>query len=219
MSEEKEILEPVEKLKERGVFNIADVVRGRTYPTTEVDVFIDEDIAYAISQLDALISKTSESLDKKSLSKKETDDILKRREEILEQKDKMISEMGGNKYVFHIRGISEGDRQDIFDSVLEKFPYEYDKSRNPFTGVQEKTEIENKERDRYFTDRLWQAHITKIVAPDGSEQNSITFDDAVELRRNLPLASISKVTETIERIRVSTAVFMMTVDEDFLAKS
>lgn len=219
MSDEKEIVEPVEKLKERGVFNIADVVRGRTYPTTEVDVFIDEDIAYAISQLDALISKTSESLDKKTLNKKEADEILKRREEILEQKEKMVSEMGGSKYVFHIRGISEGDRQDIFDSVLEKFPYEYEKSRNPFTGAQEKVELESKERDRYFTDRLWQAHISKIVAPDGSEQNAITFDDAVELRRNLPLASISKVTEAIERIRVSTAVFMMTVDEDFLAKS
>ncbi len=219
MSEEKEILEPVDKLKQRGVFNIADVVRGRTYPTTQVDVFIDEDIAYAISQLDGLISKTSESLDKKSLNKKETDDILKRREEILEQKEKMISEMGGSKYVFHIRGISEGDRQDIFDSVLEKFPYEYEKSRNPFSGAQEKVEIENKERDRYFTDRLWQAHITKIVAPDGSEQESITFDDAVELRRNLPLASISKVSESIEKIRVSSALFMMTVDEDFLAKS
>jgi len=219
LSDEKEIVEPVEKLKERGVFNIADVVRGRTYPTTEVDVFIDEEIAYAISQLDALISKTSESLDKKTLSKKETDGILKRREEILEQKEKMVSDMGGSKYVFHIRGISEGDRQDIFDSVLEKFPYEYEKSRNPFTGAQEKVEIENNERDRYFTDRLWQAHISKIVAPDGSEQNAITFDDAVELRRNLPLASISKVTEAIERIRVSTAVFMMTVDEDFLAKS
>ena len=219
MSDEKEIVEPVEKLKERGVFNIADVVRGRTYPTTEVDVFIDEDIAYAISQLDALISKTSESLDKKALNKNETDEILKRREEILEQKEKMVSEMGGSKYVFHIRGISEGDRQDIFDSVLEKFPYEYEKSRNPFTGAQEKVELESKERDRYFTDRLWQAQISKIVAPDGSEQNAITFDDAVELRRNLPLASISKVTEAIERIRVSTAVFMMTVDEDFLAKS
>lgn len=219
MSDENEIIEPVEKAKQRGVFNIAEVVRGRSYPSTEVDVFIDEDIAYAVSQLDALISKTSESLDKKSLNKSETDEILQRREEILAQKEKMIADMGGSKYVFHIRGISEGDRQDIFDSVLEKFPYEYEKSRNPFTGAQEKIEIENKERDRYFTDRLWQAHITKIVAPDGSEQTSITLDDAIELRRNLPLASITKITEAIEKIRVSTAVFMMTVDEDFLAKS
>lgn len=219
MSEEKEITEPVERAKKRGVFNIADVVRDRSYPTTEVDVFIDEDIAYAISQLDGLISKTSESLDKKSLSKKETDEILKRREEILERKEKMISDMGGSKYIFHIRGISEGERQDIFDSVLEKYPYEYEKNRNPFTGAQEKVEIENKERDRYFTDRLWQAHITKIVAPDGSEQDAITLDDAIELRRNLPLASITKITDAIEKIRVSTALFMMTVDEDFLAKS
>lgn len=219
MSDENEIIEPVEKAKQRGVFNIAEVVRGRSYPSTEVDVFIDEDIAYAVSQLDALISKTSESLDKKSLNKSETDEILQRREEILAQKEKMIADMGGSRYVFHIRGISEGDRQDIFDSVLEKFPYEYEKSRNPFTGAQEKIEIENKERDRYFTDRLWQAHITKIVAPDGSEQTSITLDDAIELRRNLPLASITKITDAIEKIRVSTAVFMMTVDEDFLAKS
>jgi hypothetical protein len=80
-------------------------------------------------------------------------------------------------------------------------------------------EIQNPDRDRYFTGLLWQAHIKKIVDPQGNEQEGITVEDAFELRRSLPLASIGKITEAIEKMRAATAVFMMTVDEDFLAKS
>ena len=59
----------------------------------------------------------------------------------------------------------------------------------------------------------------KITAPDGSEQDGISVEDASELRRSLPIASASKITDAIEKMRVATAVFMLSVDEDFLAKS
>jgi hypothetical protein len=214
-----DIEEIVENAKKPGKFNIVDVVKGRSYPTDQIDVFIDEGVAFRAAELNEAITKISETMDKKNLDKKDLDEFLAKREEILNQKDKLIEEMGGTRYVFHLTGISEGKRQDIYDKAVEKFPVEYEKNRNAFTGETEKVELENPERDRYFTSMLWQASITKIVSPDGEEQEGITLEDAIELRRSLPLASNSAITEAIEKMRAATAVFMMAVNEDFLAKS
>lgn len=220
MSEESEIIEPVEEARKPGVFKIADVLKGRAYPKSEVEVYLNEDVAFLIADIDSMIDKTSKSLDsKKNVSKDEVDELIARREEIIARKEKLMAEMVEHKYVFHIQGISEGQRQDIYDRVLEKFPMEYEKSRNPFSGQVEKVEIESAERDRYFTTLIWCAYITKIVAPDGEEQNGISEDDAIELRRSLPVASSAKISDAIDKIRASTALFMASVNEDFLAKS
>jgi hypothetical protein len=121
--------------------------------------------------------------------------------------------------VFHFEGISEGKRQDIYDSTLKKFPMEYEKTRNPYTGKMEKEEIDSIERDRYFSDLLWEAHIVNIVSPDGDEQDGITLEEATALRRTLPAASAARISETIEKLRIASAAFMMSLNEDFLAKS
>lgn len=214
-----DIEEMVEAAKAPGKFNIIDVVKGRSYPTDEIDVFIDEHVAFQASELDAEIVKIAESMDKKNLDKKTVDTLLKKRDGILDQKEKLVEEMGGTRYVFHLTGISEGVRQDIYDKAVEKYPVEYEKNKNAFTGETDKVELENPERDRYFTSMLWEVSIKKIVAPDGQGQEGISLDDALELRRSLPLASSSAITEAIERMRAATAIFMMSVNEDFLAKS
>lgn len=214
-----DIEEIVEKARKPGTFNIVDVVKGRSYPTDTVDVFIDENVAFQASELDAAIVKISETMDKKNLDKKTLDGFLKKREEILDRKEKLVEEMGGTRYVFHLTGVSEGKRQDLYDKAVEKYAVEYEKNRNAFTGEAEKVELENVERDRYFTSLLWEASVVKIVAPDGDEQTSINYEEALELRRSLPLASASAITEAIEKMRAATAIFMVSVNEDFLAKS
>ena len=83
----------------------------------------------------------------------------------------------------------------------------------------EKEEIDNVDRDRYFSDSLWEAYIVKIVAPDGEEQEGINMEEARELRRSLPAASVAKISEGIEKLRIASAAFMMSINEDFLAKS
>jgi 3-dehydroquinate dehydratase len=210
----------VNEAKKPGVFNIVNAVKGRAFPESFLDIYLDESLAFILSELDEALSEAGKSIDgKKALSKKEVDAFEKRRDEILDRKNELIEQMGGAKYVFHIKGISEGSRQDIYDKTVEKFPIEYEKNRNPFTGALEKEEIEEVDRDRYFSDLLWQAHIVKIVAPDGDEQDGISLEDATELRRSLPAASVAKISEGIEKLRIASAAFMMSINEDFLAKS
>jgi hypothetical protein len=213
-----DIEEIVEQAKAPGRFNIVDVLKGRGYPTDEVEVFIDESVAFVASEIEDAIKKLSDRMDFEK-DKSQLDELLKRHEEFINKKDKLIEEMGGARYVFHLEGISEGARDDIWKKSTERYPIKHDTDRNPLTGKVDRVEVQSPERDKYFTSLLWQAHIKKIVDPEGNEQEGITLEEAFELRRSLPLASIGKITEAIEKMRAATAVFMMTVDEDFLAKS
>ena len=213
-----EIEEIVERAKAPGKFNIVDVLKGRGYPTDEIEVFIDENVAFVASDIEDSIRKLGEKMDSEK-DKYKLDELVDLHQKLIAEKDKLIEEMGGARYVFHLQGISEGQRDDIWKKSIEKYPIKHDTDRNPLTGKVDRVEVQNPERDKYFTGLLWQAHIKKIVDPTGDEQEGITVEDAFELRRSLPLASIGKITEAIEKMRASTAVFMMTVDEDFLAKS
>jgi 3-dehydroquinate dehydratase len=210
----------VGEARKPGKFKIIDAVKDRAFPESHLDIYLDESLAFLISELDEAMNETGKSMDrKKGLSKKEVDEFEKRRDEILDRKNKLIEEMGGGKYIFHIKGISEGQRQDIFDKTIEKFPMKYEKNRNPYTGAMEKEEISEAERDRYFSDLLWEAYIVKIVSPDSEEQEGISLEEATELRRSLPAASVAKISEGIEKLRIASAAFMMSMNEDFLAKS
>lgn len=213
-----EIEEIVENARKPGVFNIVDAVRGRGYPTSQIDVFLDEDVAYMAAEIESEIKRLGADMDKVS-DTKELARMTKIYEEFVNKKDKTIQEMGGTRYTFHLRGISEGERSDLYDKAVELYPLKFENDRNPLTGESNKKEVESELRNKHFTDMLWSAYIVKIVAPDNLEQVGISIEDAKELRRSLPIASASKITESIEKMRAATAIFMLSVDEDFLAKS
>ena len=215
-----EVEDMVNEAKRPGVFSIIEAVKDRAFPEFSVDIYLDESLAFMISELDETLARLSDSADKnKAFSKKELDEFEKKRDELVANKEKLVSDIGGAKYVFHFKGISEGKRQDIYDKAIEKFPISYEKNRNPFTGQLEKEQIENLDRDRFFSDLMWQANIVKIESPDGEVQDGISMEEATELRRNLPAASVAKISEAIEKLRIASAAFMMSINEDFLAKS
>jgi len=214
-----DIEEIVEEAKKPGKFNIVDVVKDRGYPKDEVNVFIDENVAFRVAEINEAIDKIGKQMDRAGVDKKTLDKFLGERDSILDAREKLLDEMRDDKYVFHLTGISEGARQDLFDIAVKKYPIKKTTVMNQVTGEFEEQEVENVERDRYFTSLLWEAGIYKVVSPDGSEQDGITFEEAAELRRILPLASLTTITEALEKMRAATAIFMMTVNEDFLAKS
>jgi hypothetical protein len=124
-----------------------------------------------------------------------------------------------SKYTFTVKGISEGKRDELYKVATEKYPLEYNETKNVYTGEISREEIESEERDSLLTSLLWSAHITKIEAPNGDVQDFISPEDAMELRSSLPIASNALINKSIEKIRAATAMFMISVDEDFLAKS
>jgi len=202
---EQEIIELVEEAKKPGKFNIMDVVKERAFPEQEVNVYLDEQTAYLASDMNDKIKQTSPS--DKEYTKME------------DELSKLLSKLEESKYVFTIRGISEAKRDEILKLASDKYPIEYREEKNTYTGEVKREEIEDQDRNNLFTSMLWSEHIVKIVSPDGSVQDNISPEDVKSLRGLLPLASSATINRTIEKIRAASAIFMMSVDEDFLAKS
>lgn len=202
---EKAIEEIVEEAKKPGKFNIVDVLKERAYPTDSVNIYVDEDTAYKAAELSEELKRTSE-LDEKYAG-------------ISESLDTLMDTLSESKYVVTITGISEGKRDELYELAVKKYPIEFKENKNVLTGESTREEIESQERDELFTNLLWSAYITKIVAPNGAEQDGITPEDAEEMRKSLPIAANSIINAAIQNMRAATAVFMYKVDEDFLAKS
>jgi len=214
-----EIQDVVTEMKSPAKFKILDVIKDRAFPVQEVDIFIDEETAYVAASLDADIKKLNDAADKSVSDEKQLKEITEKREALIAEREALVKQIGGNCYKFTITGISEGTREDLLKLAMDKYPMQYRSDTNAFSGEKTREEIEDPERDKLFTELLWQKHIKKITAPDGAVQDGVSLADVSELRRSLPIAATGKLTEAIEKIRTATAVFMFSSDEDFLAKS
>ena len=207
--------ELVSEAKSPAKFNILSVLNERAYPTDEVIVYLDEQSAYLASLAKEEIKSANEAIEK-NLDDAEAVAKLAEAEDKLE---KLMAKMSETKYTFVIKGISEGRREELLIEAEKEYPIEYEETKNPFTGEVVKSEKEDRERNRLFTNMLWSENIEKIISPDGAVQDSISVAEVKKIRSSLPLASIGAINQTIEKIRAATAVFLASVDEDFLAKS
>jgi hypothetical protein len=198
-------VELAEEAKKPGKFNILEVINERGYPEDEIVVYLNETIAYKA----AMVKTEMEA----------TDAADKKYKTLEAELDKLVEQLQDSKYVFSIKGISEGKREELYKLSVNKYPLEYSETKNAFTGEVKKEKIESEERDELFTSLLWSAHIVKITAPNGDVQENLSPEDADTLRKSIPLASNAALNKAMENIRAATAVFMMSVDEDFLAKS
>ena len=198
-----------DEAKKPGVFNILSVLKDRGLPRDVVQVVLDDALAYDAAKIQERINE---------LMSSDAEDINDEVASLQAKLDVMKDELNANRYAVHITGITEGKRDELVKRSLEKFPMEYDEQKNAFTGETIKRELESSEREEFFTNLLWVASIDKIVAPDGSEQAGIPESDISEFRAMLPIIANSNITQAIEKLRVASAMFVMSADEDFLAK-
>jgi hypothetical protein len=210
-----EIREAVDEAKRPGTFKIVDVLKERAYPKMELTVAVDEDAAYKAN----LIKEELAKLDIKFAKKDKSKEDQKHEEKLLAQHEELMNQIKASSFTFHLEGISEGKRNELYKNCVKKYPIEWDREMDISTGKIEKTEKESAERDALFTDLLWEACIKKIVNADGDEQVGVSYTDVRTMRDQMPLSAIARINDSIEKLRVATAVFMMEVDEDFLAKS
>lgn len=202
---EAEVNELVAEATKPGKFNLLEVIKDRAYPTETVNVYLDEETAYHASVVKEKLDST---------------DVKSKDYQMLERDlDTLVAKLEESKYVFSIIGISEGKREELYEESIKVFPVEYKEDKNPFTGEVTRNELESKERDRLFTNMLWAAHISQVTAPNGDIQGVMSTAEVTQLRDALPLAAVGTINQAIDKIRAATAVFMFTVDEDFLAKS
>jgi hypothetical protein len=210
-----EIRESVDEAKKPGVFKIVDVLKERAYPKMHVKVSVDEQSAYDANQIKEEIEK----LDLKISKSQKPDGIIAKQEELSAKRQELVKKIEESSFTFYLTGISEGHRDTLYKKSVARYPVEYEKEIDLSTGKMEKTEKPNGDRDALYTDLLWEASIEKIVNGNGDEQVGVSHPDVRVMREQMPVSAIARINDSIEKLRVSTAVFMMEVDEDFLAKS
>lgn len=213
----------------KGVLNFADVLKGRAYPSEDVNVWLDEATAYPLidndEKLAAVKSRIKVLDDRAAINTLTTEDQaiydgldIERKE--LEVERLTISEaLKDSRYVFTVRGISTGLAEDLLTQSVDQHPYEYDTYFNQITGQKVQTEKPSPERDRLYTNLLWQAHIVKITGPDGSEQLMPDLETVAALRREIPKAGVQVLAEAIDKVDMAVGWFTAIADETFLAKS
>lgn len=217
MSAEEEIREAVDEVKAPSNFNIISVLQNRGYPKTEVNILLDDSLAYE----GALIKEKIDELDTAIGKGKMSPEKQAEREDLLNQKEELLDRMAKSVYVVEISGISEGVREEIFNQAKKTYPIQYENSNNLselIGGENKKVEKDSPERDNLFTDYLWQKSIVKITAPDGGVQTEFPYASIKSMRNEFPLSATLKINDAIEKMRSASAVFMMETGEDFLAK-
>jgi hypothetical protein len=212
---EQEVTEILEQAKKPGTFNILNVLKDRAYPETDVTVYLDEKAAYLAAEMNEKVKLALAELE----SGEENKELEDKLENLEESREVLISKLKDSAYTFKIVGISEGTREDVIKKCEEKYPTQYTESKNPITGEAIKSEVPDENRAEMLMNLIWQSHIVSITSPDGEVQEGISIEDASEIRRALPIASSAIISQAIEKIRTATVMFMLTVDEDFLAKS
>lgn len=211
MSVEQEIRDSVDAVKAPGTFNIVNVLKDRGYPETTVSVILNEQIAYKAASVRERLEEIKD--DKSESAKKE-------RLELEQTIDSLRAELSASAYTVHLTGIPEGKREEIYREARKKYPVEYEapNQMQSILGNAQRVEKDSPERDALFTDFLWQAHIKKIVDPEGNEQTEFTYNTIKSMREGFPISATMKINEAVEKLRTATAVFIMETGEDFLAK-
>jgi len=178
-------------------------------------VFLDEETAYALvrtdRQIDDLEENASSDVEEFAL------EAQAEQARLIDYRAKLFEKLQESLYVFHIVGMPEGTRDKLIAESFEKFPQEMIEDKN-IMGDVTRTPKENLERDIYVTSLMWQKSIEKIVAPDGSVQQGVTHEDVAAMAESLPVSATTKITNSIDKLRLSTALFLIEVNEDFLAK-
>lgn len=192
----------VDEAQSQETFSFAEVVQGRGYPQDEVTLVLDEATAYQISKLEKQIASETDS--------KKADELA---EGLVPLKEKLAK----SKFVFKIRGISSELREELLKKAREDFKPEYDSNKNFITGQVEKVERDNPERDRYYTNLLWQASTEQIVAPNGAVDTAPDLSAFVSLR-SAPLSQQRKFQDALNNLEVASEFFEVSSDDDFLAK-
>lgn len=215
---------------QKGTFSFADALKGRSYPSEDVPVWLDEATAYPLLENDAKLAETKAQIKDYevrrelaggkliSVEAKEYKALIEKRD-ALDAERKAISEaLASSRYVFTVHGIPTGVVEDMRLVASEEHPHEYEEYMNPITGQRVREEKPNPARDRLFTNLLWQAHILKITDPEGNEDVLPSLETVAATRRNIPAAGVEALVEAMDKVDMAVNWFNAVADESFLVK-
>jgi len=196
MSEEmivNETLSLVKDAQSQGTFNLADVIKGRGYPTKEVSVYTDVDAAFKLYELEKQLENA-------------TNDVYLYK--LLDDEAQALAKVvQASKLTFTMRGISQAEVERI-TAITDELAGELNEDSNP------------EEWSKQQACGLVAANIIRVTDADGKvDEHLFTREEVVELRGLLPSDAWSVLVATMQKLTLATGFFDGLTDAGFLPKS
>lgn len=188
-----EAMDLAEEAQSKKVFNLSDAIKGRAYPQKDVTVYLDDESAMALVDIDDMMTETTDPT------------IMKKLEAEAQILSNRIKE---SALTFRMRGVS----QDVIELVLKQLNEKY--------KVKGSAGTENPEWMKDYITILVGMNIVSVKDSSGSEDDSVfDFDKTEEIRRNLPAVEWGKLVEMMQKLTLAGGYFDQLTDAGFLPRS
>ena len=187
----------------QGKFNFLDRLNGRNYPTETVEIYLDEEAGLAAMELQEAITAEKDG------------------EKVNAMQDELVAlgeTLAQSKYVLRLRGISTEEYDATVDAVREQYPLEYRDTVNPMTFSREREVVESEAREQLFRNLLWAKYIESVTDHEGNVDDDITPELVAVFCLRAPIMAPIKVSEAVEKLRMTTAWMDELQGADFFPK-
>lgn len=188
-----EAMELVEEAQSKKVFNLSDAIKGRAYPQKDVTIYLDDETALKLVELNDEMSYTTDPVELKKLEAKAA---------------KLNESIKSSAVTFKMRGVS----QDAIELVLKQMNEKY--------KVKGSAGTENPDWMRDYITSLVALNIVSVMDASGLEDtSSFDFEKAEEIRKNVPAVEWGKLVEMMQKLTLAGGYFEQLTDAGFLQKS
>ncbi len=199
MSEEtnsvvKEAMELVEEAQSKKVFNLSDAIKGRAYPKKDVTIYLDDEAAMRLVEINDELNYGPEP------------DVAKKLEAEAEALGKKIT---STALTFTLRGVN----QDVIETVLTQTNI-----RHGLKKGEDGSNVPGWMRD-YITSLVGLNIVSVTDASGAEDSDSFGFEKTDELRKNIPATEWAKLVEAMQKLTLAGGYFDQLTDSGFLQKS
>jgi hypothetical protein len=196
MSEEnitKEAIELVQEAQSAKVFNLADAIKGRAYPSTSVKVYLDDEAAMQLVQINNQMNRTTNA-----------DELAKLQVIAEELAEKIMS----SALTFEMRGVG----QSIIEAVTDKV--------NVLHGLDSEDAERSQEWLKDYITHLVAVNIVSVSNSEGAvDKEEFNYEKVEELRKALSVTEWNKLVGSMQKLTLAGGYFDQLTDAGFLQRS
>lgn len=193
-TEVQEAVKLVEEAQSPKVFNLADAIKGRAYPKKEVVIYLDEETALRVLEINDLMN---ESLDEEEVKALDAEAQL------------LSAKVKESALVFSMRGVSQATIERVLEDCNKK--HGLTKDEDP---------LSNPAWFKDYVTILVAENIEHVADGNGNiDSEKFTYDKIEELRQNIPSNEWAKLVEAMQKLTLAGGYFEQLTDAGFLQRS
>lgn len=188
-----EALELVEEAQSKKVFNLADAIKGRSLPQKTITIFLDENSAMELVDINNLMNQTTD-----------PDEMAKLEAQAAELK----KQINDSALTIAMRGVNQKTIEEVSDLCNDKHKVKDGEGPTSLDWMID------------YIVTLVAKNIVSITLGDGEvDEGPFDFDKLNEIRGFIPTAEWNKLVETMQRLTLAGGYFEQLTDAGFLQKS